>query len=117
MPEVPPRFLFGLSEGLWHALGRHDPEYRIEHRTSERLTGLARANARQMARQQGASDEEIAAAEAAVKDVMVQLPSKIDGPGTGRTMCGIENLPLEEIGTDPESGDRLCPACKRKMEM
>lgn len=93
MPDVD-GFLWGLSDGFWHKLTRHDPEYRTEQVESVRLTALARAK-----------DPEAPA-------VMAMLPGTVDGPGTGRTRCGIEGLALEAIGVDAEEGDALCPACK-----
>lgn len=105
MPDLPNGFLYGLSEGYWHGLMRHDPEYRIEHRKSDKLTADARKNAAKA----GLDPD-------AVPDVMVRVSVGVDGPGHGRTVCSLEGLALEAIGTEPAEGDALCPVCKIKIE-
>jgi hypothetical protein len=93
------QYIYGFAEGYWHALARHDPEYRNIERVSEKLTAEARKK-----------DPE-------APEVMVVTHAERDGPGHGRTLCRIENLPLDKIGVDPEEGDPICPACSHALKL
>lgn len=93
---MPTTYLWGKSGKYWHALSRHDPEYVYEEVESASLTAKARRK-----------DPDAA-------PVMVRRPhpKKRNGPGTGRTLCGLRDVALKAIGVDPEKGDALCPSCQ-----
>lgn len=95
-------YLWGLSNGAWHALTRHDPDFSecTERVASKKLTAAAR--------QQDPDAEPVY--------VTVNLPGRRPKPGTGAMKCGLEQQPLESLGVDPVPGDSLCPVCRSLVD-